>query len=403
MWEPRGAIIDLGRLGALEPREILYEYDGEPLTFVARDPDGASLLVHNLAASDHTTRYLASTVDTRILTDLRAGRIDLLSGLRQPRCWIVDLAEDAAVKSAWMVDFDSIPKEVLPRSGAMLNPNLDPLFRLRLIGPGVGPGRTSAGDVRMAAQAAESGLRGLARIALVAKRQVGQVPRDIRHYSDLPYLFSRAASFELAFGRPRDGLPGLDEEVFAEMGRLLERGLTALRADGEEDAPVEGLETEQILQLFEAIKALTPPTKGAIDQVEIGGQLIDEKVTARILTRDDRIRSMRRIKSSRRTPRKEAPFRVSGIIEEADQGTFSFTLREIDAPEPNILEGMHEIRFQFEEHLYDKVMEAFNTLELMVVVGERMDSRYQALDVRPAVDEPEDLAMIQSANRDLRE
>ena len=114
----------------------------------------------------------------------------------------------------------------------MITPDLDPIFRLRLIGPGVGPGKTTAADIRMAAQAAESGLRGLARIALDEKKQVGQVRRNIRDYSDLPYLFDRAASFEIAFGRPRDRLPGIDDEIFEEMGRLLNRGLEAMQGMG---------------------------------------------------------------------------------------------------------------------------------------------------------------------------
>ena len=218
MWTPGGKSIEPTRLGTLEPSEVLYEFDGEPLTFVAQDPDAEPLLVHSLSVFERTSRYLASAIDSCILQDLKAGRIDLLTALRQPRCWIVDLAEDASVKALWRIDFGSIPEQILPRPGAMLNPDLDPLFRVRLIGSGVGPGKTSAADVRMAAQAAESGLRGLARVALDQKKKSGQVPKDIRHYSDLPFQFSRAASFEIALGRPRDTLPGVDDEVFNEMG-----------------------------------------------------------------------------------------------------------------------------------------------------------------------------------------
>jgi hypothetical protein len=217
MWEPEAIRIGNEKLGPLEPRETLYEYDGEPLTFVADDPDGEPLLLHHLSVSDQTSRYAVSAVDSRILKDLKAGRIDILTALRQPRCWIADLAGDATVKALWRIEFSSIPEKILPRPGAMVNPDLDPLFRLRLIGSGVGPGRTSAGDVRMAAQAAESGLRGLARIALDEKKKVGAVPGNVRYYSDLPFLFSRAASFEIAFGRPQGRLPGFNEDVLAEM------------------------------------------------------------------------------------------------------------------------------------------------------------------------------------------
>jgi hypothetical protein len=45
-----------------------------------------------------------------------------------------------------------------------------------------------------------------------------------------------------------------------------------------------------------------------------------------------------------------------------------------------------EIPLRFDEHLYDAVMEAFSPLERMVVVGERIDSEYHALNIRLAVD-----------------
>lgn len=386
MWEPEGNRIAQDKLGSLESWEVLYEFEGEPLTFVARDPDGEPLLLHSVMVFDRTTRYVVSAIDSRILADLKAGRIDILTALREPRCWVADVAEDASVKALWRIEFSSIPERVLPRPGAMVNPDHDPLFRLRLIGAGVGLGKTSAGDVRMAAQAAESGLRGLARLALDQKKNVGAVPGNVRHYSDLPFLFSRAASFEIAFGRPRDRFPGIDEEVFAEMRRLLDQGLEVLRASGESLPDVEGLDADQTVQLFEAIKALTPPSRGDVERVEIGGELVSTLSEPRVLTRDDRVRSVQRIKAARKAPRKEAPFRVSGVIEEADQGVLSFKLRQLDPAEATAFGNATEIAFRFEEQLYDVVMEAFNSLERMVVVGERVDTLYQALDIKLAVD-----------------
>ena len=386
MWTPGGKTIEPTRLGTLEPSEVLYEFDGEPLTFVAQDPDDEPLLVHSLSVFERTSRYLASAIDSRILQDLKTGRIDLLTALRQPRCWIVDLADDASINALWRIDFGAIPERFLPRPGAMLYPALDPLFRVRLIGSGVGPGKTSAADVRMAAQAAESGLRGLARIALDQKKKSGQVPKDIRHYSDLPFQYSRAASFEIALGRPRDTLPGVDDDVFNEMGNLLEQGLKALRANADDVSPIEGLTADQELQLFEAIKALTPPLRGGVDRIEVGGGLIERISTPKVLTRDDRLRSVQRIKNTRKAPLKDAPFRISGVIEEADQGLSSFTLRQLEPQDVPGLGPVSEINFRFEDHLYDDVLEAFNTLDRVIVVGERVESFVKALDVQPATD-----------------
>ena len=392
MWEPNGRVIDSEAIGSLELQESLFEFEGEALTFVAHDLDGDLLLVHNLCVADRVSRYLVSPIDSRILSDLKAGRLDVHSALRQPRSWIADVEVDDTPESSWRIrtlyriDFDSVPKDHLPRPGVMITPDLDPLFRLRLVGPGVGPGRTSAADVKLAAQAAESGLRGLARLALDEKKKAGRVSRDIRHYSDLPYQFSRAASFEIAFGRPLDRLPGVDDEVIAEMGSLLERGLKALRLESEDLAKVEGLDSDQTFQLFEVIKALTPPTQGGVERVEVGGTMVDRFASSTILTRDDRARSNRRIKAARKVPRKVELFRITGVIEEADQGAFSFTLRQLEPPDDPAARGAAEIRFRFEEPFYDDVIEAFNSLERMAVVGEWDGSGYDALAIRPEGD-----------------
>lgn len=386
MWEPKGNKIAEENLGSLEPAEVLYEFEGEPLTFVARDPDGAPLLLHDAMAFDRVTRYLVAAVDERILGDLKAGRIDILTALRQPRCWVADVAEDASVKALWRVEFSAIPENVLPRPGAMVNPGHDPLFRIRLIGAGVGPGRTSAGDVRMAAQAAELGLRGLARIVLDEKKKVGQVPRDVRHFSDLPYLFSRAASFEIAFGRPRGRLPGIDDEIFHEMGSLLDRGLAALRSNGDAEDRLEGLSDEQTLQLFEAIRILTPPIRGDVERVEVGGTLADRVSGSRLLTRDDRTRSSRRIKASAKSPPKEAPFRVAGVMEGADVGTQTFTLRQVEPLGGAGVDAMSEIVFRFEDRLSDVVSDAWNSQDRVFVVGERVGIEFRALDIEVAAE-----------------
>ena len=100
MWEPDGKIIDSNAIGSLEPKEPLFEFEGEYLTFVAHDLNGDLLLVHNLCVSDGISRYLVSPIDARILSDLKAGRLDIYSALRQPRCWIADLVADDSFRPA---------------------------------------------------------------------------------------------------------------------------------------------------------------------------------------------------------------------------------------------------------------------------------------------------------------
>jgi hypothetical protein len=123
MWKPDGPLVAPDSLGSLEPVDVLFEYDCEPLTFVVHDPGGHLLLAHWLDFSDGTTRYLISAIDSQILNDLRSNRLDLQGALRQPRCWIADLrAQSWTIAALWHVNFESVPKEDLPEPGAMLNP-----------------------------------------------------------------------------------------------------------------------------------------------------------------------------------------------------------------------------------------------------------------------------------------
>ena len=389
MWEPKGKSIDRESLGSLEPEEILFEFEGEPLTFVARDRDDGLLLVHSLSVFDRTSRYLVSPIDDRTLSDLKAGRIDIRAGLRQSRCWVADIGDDASVGSIWLVKFESIPDEVLPRSGAMLTPELEPLFRIRLIGQGVGPGKTSAADVRMAAQAAESGLRGLARVVLEKKTSAGQVPREVRYYSNLPYQSSRVASFEIAFGRPRDKFQSVDDEIFEDMGRLLEVGLDAVRSGREDFSAIEALSPAQAVQLFEAIRALTPPTQGGVERIEIGGGLVEGRLASKVLTRDDRARTVQRIKAVRRPPRKEPPFRIAGVIDRPDRGMSWFTLRELEPRDLLVLDGKAEVDFRFDDHLLQDVADAWISSERVSVVGEWTGEEFKALAIEAVGDAAE--------------
>jgi hypothetical protein len=128
---------------------------------------------------------------------------------------------------------------------------------------------------------------------------------------------------EIAFGRPRDRLPSVDDAVFDEMGRLLNLGLAAVRTNGEESVPIEGLDDNQTAQLFEAIRALTPPMRGGVKRIELGGELTGQVTTSRVLTRDDRLRAVERIKAWKKVPAKGVLFRVTGVAEGLTRGWIS--------------------------------------------------------------------------------
>ena len=290
MWSPEGKLIAKDSLGALTLIEVLFEFE-EPLTFVCLDREGQPLLVHSLCAEAHLSRHLVSISDQRIIADLKAGRLDVLGALRQPRCWIVDFGPGWELSALWLIPFDQVPKNVLPKPGAMLTPDLDPLFRLRLIGSGVGPGKTSAADVRMAAQAAESSLKRLTEITQKQRKAHGAAREPGASVLGSAGASTAGGQFRDRLQRPpsEPRLFSQDAEIFEEMGKLLNKGLRMIQSDSEAEV-AEGLDRDEVAQLLEAVKSLTPPTQGDVDRIEIGGRLVDQFDGQVILTREDRRR-----------------------------------------------------------------------------------------------------------------
>ena len=103
---------------------------------------------------------------------------------------------------------------------------------------------------------------------------------------------------------------------------------------------------------------------------------------AKILTRDDRLRSLQHVKASKKIPVEEAPFRVTGVAEGADQGFDFFTLRQLVPSDIPGIGPVGEIKFSFDDHLFDKVADAWNSQERITVVGERIGADFKALDIQ---------------------
>jgi hypothetical protein len=74
--------------------------------------------------------------------------------------------------------------------------------------------------------------------------------------------------------------------------------------------------------------------------------------------------------------------RVRGVISEADQDLLSFKLRDLEPADGTTVDENGEIIFRFPEHPLDVVVDAFTTLERVVVFGEREGGRNLALDIK---------------------
>ena len=165
------------------------------------------------------------------------------------------------------------------------------------------------------------------------------------------------------------------------MGAHLDSAFKALR-DGNAESLIPGLDQDESTRLIEALKALTPSTQGDVDRVEIGGTLVERYRPPVTMTREDRRVISARLKIMRGGAPSEEPFRVRGVISEADQELCSFKLRDLVHVGNTRFREVDELTFGFDEHVYEIVMEAFNSLERVVVVGEMIAGKNQALDVK---------------------
>lgn len=389
MWQPEGKNIDPSFLGSFEPTDILFEFEGEPLTFISHDTDGDLLLVHNLTLEIGVSRYLVAPIDPRIQLELNAGRLDLFSAMNQPRCWIADIVPDRSseppwkVKHAWKTAFTQLPAEFLPKPGSMACPGLDPFFRVRLIGPGVGLDLTTASDIKKAAQIAEDGLKGLARVAMDTSHGMKYSDPEsmIHRLSDLPMKFTRVASFELAFGYPIGDRTSLDDTLLARMGELLLQGINLNRSTTEKSSILKSLDKIGTLELFKSIRTFCPAQGGEIDQIEIGGSLIELDSEPIMLCKSDYRTISNRIKAVQKSIEKPV-IKIQGHLEVADSGAHSFTLRKFDriTAESQGITG-DSIRFKFDDSLTESISRAWVSKEKVTVTANRIGRFLKAVEI----------------------
>ena len=124
-----------------------------------------------------------------------------------------------------------------------------------------------------------------------------------------------------------------------------------IQSDSEAEV-AEGLDRDEVAQLLEAVKSLTPPTQGDVDRIEIGGRLVDQfDGQSNPDKRGPGARAaLEGIKPRLRALPDERPFLMTGRIPQADKDALTFTLRELDPQELPGQGPIEEIPFHFREH-----------------------------------------------------
>jgi hypothetical protein len=123
MWEVVGRKLDTNLLEQLLPLEVIFEFDF-PLTFTTfvGSPflcGTYRALAHYLCDDGQLFRFIVVAINEVLLNALKNRRVDLRWVLEQPEVWIADINNKSTIASLWAVSFENIPKEVLPKPGAM--------------------------------------------------------------------------------------------------------------------------------------------------------------------------------------------------------------------------------------------------------------------------------------------
>jgi hypothetical protein len=335
-----GKTVDPALFGAMKPLEILYDAGGQQIfTFLLSNDE--CVLAYQCWEEVDSVLFLVVPAKEATGEQLRSGSLTVREALYQPWAWIVQRDSEGNVVAAKAVAVDSLPSEALPRPGVYLWPDLQPLFQMRMLGSTLRPGTIPASVIKSGFERAYGALRTLVTSALDMHSASGRPEDWVRRFYDLPTQRLAFGSLEIAFSKPQspqpltlDALTGAieldDAEIERRMSQLLAKGLDWIEV-GDTRLPGEfPLEQEAIL---EALSQLSPPQKGAIESVEISGQLVNR---SRVLSRQAtaKIRVARAL-----LPRSEHFVDETGFIRELDLDLKTFTLRTAAIGGQDILSG----------------------------------------------------------------
>ncbi|MBD0328411.1 MAG: hypothetical protein ICV68_18500 [Pyrinomonadaceae bacterium] len=376
-WDVKGTPYSLGYFRELEPREVLYDFDG-PRIFTALSSMEDELLVYLSDQDEQLSRYVVVPVDRPLVNMLREGLVTVREALTQPWAWLVDQTHEGRVARALKIDVRRMPADALPRPGTLLLASMRPLLSVRMVGRGLLAGHVPASVIRRAVDGATSALKALAEWTLQVTRSDGRPSDWLRRYYDLPAQRIAFASFEIAFAAPAAAQQGHlfeEERAIDQMGKLFQTGLRWAEKPGEE---LPSNETSRVA--LEALAKLTPPRHGIVTEVHVGGRLVDIPGRPYVLTRESSERVHRAL---RRLNADVVSVKHTGLIREFDKDKLTFILRD-----PL---GKDIARCSFTDPLYDDAFAAFDSDEIVTVLGHESLSR-GVVDVLSIGPEPRNIA-----------
>lgn len=349
---------DLAWLRDLRPAQVLDE-DLVVRLWVVQTGLGQPMLAY-LADETPTGDWvlLSATSEARIRS-LEAGQLPLRDALTEGWLWLV-LRPHQGPLLAWPVQAQDLPPDHLPRPGVRLRLEHTPVLTTRAVGPTLVAGQVPASVVAWVADATRMAMKAL--VEHLGGLDTGGRPTDeARARYDLPVRTLAFGSLEIGFGLPSGA--GVDTAPAALA--LLQAGLRWLSADAGTPLLPERPHAER-LAVLEALKRLSPPDRGAIEALEIGGAGLQKSTRL-----DPSVRQ--RLAQERRAVQSERPVTAEGRIGGMDQDRHTFVLRDL-APG----QAEKELRWSYGPDLQAAVLGAFTRQAQVTITGSERSGRLYA-------------------------
>ncbi len=370
MWTVDGYACSPEQLDlAVEPAEVLYDFDGPRLFTTMRREK--LVLAYQCDEDHHAARYLFVPTTRETLSDLKLGRKTVREALDQPIGWVCDVPHGQTRPSqGWEVaPLAQVRSDRLPAPGVMLSPELQPLLSIRLIGPEISKEHLLASVVKRGVEAVTGALKALTDFVLTSAE--GRPRESRRRLYNLHAQRLAFSSLEIGFSLPDGGkqqeLLPVEAETLREIEGLFREALDWLSTtDQTVESPAPPGHGERALALLKALDELSPPQYGEVEEIELGGRLGSSRGRRTRLTRahSKTIRNVLKATSPRNPPLEVVD--LHGRVRELDKDELTFMLREIQEPAPG-----PEQRFSFEPTHLDELLDLFVSEELVRLVGVR--------------------------------
>jgi hypothetical protein len=353
LWNVTTASYPSEYFGSVFPPEtVLLDYDG-PSIFVFRDERGTRILAYACDEDETTNRYIAAPTNPQIIERLQTGVLSIRAALDQPMMWILDTSAAGKVERAWVTTTQELPRDALPEAHVLLYSHLQPLLRLRVLGQGIQEGNVPGQVIKQTVTAVEKTLKRLVDYVL-ERDSSGRPPEELRRLYALNAQQLAFGSFEIAFREPDRAQGALFGEEGAEQSRAFEavkdlfnRGMQWAVSESQDLAALGSTVDEQRIVL-QAIRELTPPSRGVVSHIEVSGRIVDKPPAQPIrLPRTARHKVTRSLQRIQQTEMEAKD--ATGVVRELDLDKLSLVLRD----------ERNEWPLRFESELLDDIRDAF--------------------------------------------